>query len=87
MAMDLGERNHISLGRPWLPVAAAGAIHSRRGDEVRGRRSPSLSSSNSRRSIIDDGRQSSAAMKLTGIFRWEKGDFTTARGCARARWC
>ena len=51
-------------------------------DEVRGRRSPSLSSSSSRRSVIDDGRQSSAAMSLTGIFRWEEGDFTTARWCA-----
>ena len=69
-----------SLGSRW---SAAGAIHSGRDDDVRGRRSPSLSSSNSRCSVIDDGRQSSAAMSLTGIFRWEKGDLLVLEG-ARA---
>ena len=68
------------LGSRW---SAAGTIHSGRDDDMRGRRSLSLSSSNSRRSVIDDGRHSSAVMSLTGIFRWERGDFTDARGCAR----
>ena len=63
------------LGSRW---SAAGAIHSGRDDDVRGRRSPSLSSSNSRRSVIDDGHQSSTATSLTGIFKWEKSDLTGA---------
>jgi len=25
-------------------------------------------------------------MSITGIFRWEKGDFTTAQGYTRVRW-
>jgi len=71
------------LGSRW---SVAGAIHSGRDDEVRGRRSPSFLSSSSRHSIIDDGRQSSAVMSLTGIFRGKETDFATARGCARVRW-
>ena len=59
------------LGSRW---STTGAIHSGLDDETRGRRSPSLSSSNSRRSVIDDGRQSSAAMSLNGIFRRNKND-------------
>ena len=70
------------LGSQW---SATGAIHSGRDDEERGRRSPSFSSSSKRRSIIDDGRQSSATMSLTGISGWEKGDFATTRGCACVR--
>ena len=56
------------LGSRW---SAAGAIHSGHDEEMRGHRSPSFSSSNSRRSVIDDGRQSSAAISLTGILRSE----------------
>ena len=69
------------LGSRW---SAAGAIHSGRDDEVRGRRSPSLSSSSSRHYVINDGHQSSVATSLTGIFEWKKGGFATTRGCARA---
>ena len=63
------------VGSRW---SATGAIHFGRDGQERGRRSPSFSSSSNRRSVIDDGRQSSAAMSLTGIFRWEKGNLTTA---------
>jgi len=69
------------LGSRW---SAVGVIYSSHDDEVRGRRSPSFSSSSSWRSVIDDGRQSSSAMSLTDIFRRKKTDFATARGCTRA---
>ena len=71
------------LGSRW---SAAGAIHSGRDDEVRGRRSPSLSSSNSRCSVIDDGRQSSAVTSLTGIFGVEEKwilYYSRVRSCMR----
>ena len=68
------------LGSRW---SAAGAIYSGRDKETRGRRSPSLSSSNSQRSVIDDGRQSSATMSLTGILR--KKESGSATECSRVR--
>jgi len=69
------------LGSRWC---AAGAIHYGRDDEVRGRRSPSLSSSNSRRSVIDDGHQSSAATSLIGILDGRKAGSLLLEG-ARVR--
>ena len=56
------------LGSRW---SAADAIHSSHDEETRRRRSPSFSSSSSRCSVIDDGRQSSAAISLTDMLREE----------------
>ena len=64
------------MGSLW---SAGGAIHSGDDSDVR-RRSPSLSSSRSRHSVIDDGRQSSAAMSLTGILNGRRADSLLLEG-------
>ena len=71
---NLAKETTYPLGGLGSRCSAASAIHSGLDDETRGRRSPSVSSSNSRRSIIDDRRQSSAVMSLTGILRRKKND-------------
>ena len=67
MSVELGERHYVALGRLGLPVVRRWRDPLGDDSEVRWRSSPSLSSSNNRRSVIDDGRQSSVAMSLTGI--------------------
>jgi len=86
VAVEFGERHHVALGRLGLPVAAGSAIHSGDDSEVRRRRSPSLSSFSNRRSVIDDGRQSSAATTLTGILAGRTVDSLPLEGVhARVR--
>jgi len=84
VAVEFGERHHIALERLGLPVARGGAIHSCDDSEVRRRRSPSLSSSSNRCSVIDDGRQSSAATRITGILAGRTVDSLPLEG-VRAR--
>ena len=64
---NLANDTTYPLGGSGSRWSAGGAIHSGDDSEVRWRRSPSLSSSSNRRSVIDDGGQSSAATSLTGI--------------------
>jgi len=82
---NLAKETTYPLGGLGSRSSAAGAIPSGRDEETRGRRSPSFSSSNSRRSVINDGRQSSAAMSLTSILRRKKSDSATACSRVRAR--
>ena len=67
VAVELGEGDDVLFGGFGSWWSTSGAIHSGRVEEARGHRSPSFSRSLSRRSVMDDGRQSSAATSLTGI--------------------
>ena len=68
---NLAKETMYPLGGLGSRCSAAGAIHSGRDEETQGCRSPTFSSSNGWRSVIDDGRQSSTTTSLTGILRDE----------------
>ena len=86
MAVELGEGDHIALGRPWLPVVRRWRDPLWPPRQSAGAQEPLPLKLQQPALRHRDGRQSSAAMSLTGIFRWKKSDFTIARECARARW-
>ena len=67
MAVELSKGDDIALRRAWFPV-----LHRRRDplghdEEVRGRRSPSFSKFCNQRSVMVEGRHSSATISLTDI--------------------
>ena len=87
VAVEFGERHHVALWRLGLPVARQRRNPLRRRQRGAARKSPSLSSSSNRRSVIDDGHQSSVATSLTGILAGRTADPLPLEGVrARVRW-